>query len=41
MFLHSSLKALDEVDLRTDFDMGQLPLFDGVAANDCLGMCGN
>jgi hypothetical protein len=35
-FVHRSCKPLDEVDLRTDFQMGQLPL----AGIDCEGMCG-
>lgn len=35
-FLHSSLKPLDEVDLRSEEDKGQLTLFD----NECEGMCG-
>ena len=35
-FLHSSLRPLDEVDLRSEEDKGQLTLFD----NECEGMCG-
>jgi hypothetical protein len=42
VFLHRSCKPLREVDFRTDFDKGQLPLFEigGVARDECLGMCG-
>ena len=36
LYLHSSLKPLDEVDLRTEEDKGQFTLFD----NECEGMCG-
>lgn len=36
VFLHRSAVPLDEVDLSTDADHGQLDLF----ANDCEGMCG-
>ena len=36
MFLHRSLKPLDEVDLSTAEDRGQLNLF----LNECEGMCG-
>jgi hypothetical protein len=36
-FLHASLIPLDEVDFRTDLDMGQLELQFG---NECEGMCG-
>lgn len=36
LFLHRSLKPLDEVDLRTDAEKGQPDLF----MNDCEGMCG-
>lgn len=41
-YLHRSCKPLREVDFRTDFDKGQLPLFEigGVARDECLGMCG-
>lgn len=35
-YLHRSLMPLDEVDLSTEEDMGQLDMFDG----DCEGMCG-
>lgn len=35
-FMHSDLKPLDEVDLRTAEDRGQVSLFN----NDCEGMCG-
>lgn len=42
VFLHRSCKPLREVDFRTDFDKGQLPLFEigGVARDECLGICG-
>ena len=36
MFAHRSLVPLDEVDLSTDFDRGQMNLF----GNECEGMCG-
>jgi hypothetical protein len=36
VFLHRSLKPLDEVDLSTAEDNGQLNLFN----NDCTGICG-
>jgi hypothetical protein len=36
LFLHRSLKPLDEVDLSTPEDHGQLNLFN----NECEGMCG-
>lgn len=36
LYLHSSLKPLDEVDLSTDAERGQPDLF----ANECEGMCG-
>ena len=36
MFLHRSLKPLDEVDFRNLEDMGQLNMFE----NECEGMCG-
>lgn len=35
-FMHRSLKPLDEVDFRTDAEIGQADLFN----NDCEGMCG-
>lgn len=35
-FVHRSLKPLEEVDLRTDAEAGQLNLF----LNECGGMCG-
>lgn len=35
-YMHRSLKPLDEVDLRTDAQVGQADLF----MNDCEGMCG-
>jgi hypothetical protein len=35
-YLHSSLIPLDQVDLSTDADRGQLSLF----GNECEGMCG-
>ena len=35
MFLHRSCRPLSEVDLRTDFDKGQLPLWQG----ECDGVC--
>lgn len=35
-FMHSTLKPLDQVDLRTDAEIGQADLFN----NDCEGMCG-
>ena len=37
VFLHSSCKPLDEVDLRTDEEKGQLT-WDFMA--ECEGMCG-
>ena len=36
LYLHSSAKPLDEVDLESQEDKGQLDLFQ----NDCEGMCG-
>lgn len=36
MFMHRSLKPLDQVDMRTDAELGQLDLFQ----NECEGMCG-
>ncbi len=36
VFLHRQCVPLDEVDLRTDYDKGQLPLWE----NECEGMCG-
>jgi hypothetical protein len=41
-YLHRSRQPLREVDFRSDFDKGQLPLFEigGVARDECLGMCG-
>jgi len=35
-YMHTSLKPLDEVDLSTAEERGQLNMFE----NDCLGMCG-
>jgi len=35
-FLHKSLVPLDEVDLSTEQDRGQLDMF----GNECEGMCG-
>lgn len=35
-FLHRSLKPLDQVDFRSDFDKGQLSLWQ----DECEGMCG-
>ena len=35
-FMHRSMKPLDEVDLRSDAELGQGDLF----GNDCEGMCG-
>lgn len=35
-FMHKSLKPLDQVDLRSDAEMGQFDLF----GNECEGMCG-
>lgn len=35
-YLHSSLKPLDQVDLSTDEDRGQLNMFN----NECEGLCG-
>jgi hypothetical protein len=35
-FMHRSMKPLDQVDLRTDEEIGQKDLF----ANDCEGLCG-
>ena len=39
-FLHRSLRPLDEIDFRSDSERGQMQLFDGVAENECTGMCG-
>lgn len=36
LFLHSSLIPLEDVDLRTDIDKGQMSLFD----DECAGICG-
>lgn len=36
VYLHSSMIPLDEVDLSTETDKGQLDLF----TNECEGMCG-
>ena len=36
LFLHRSLKPLDQVDVSTDEDRGQLNMFN----NECEGMCG-
>jgi hypothetical protein len=38
--LHSSMKPLDEVDLRTDEEKGVFNLFDGAFSQECEGMCG-
>lgn len=38
-YLHRSLKPLDEVDFRTDEELGQGDIFDGFAM-ECEGMCG-
>lgn len=35
-FLHRSCKPLDTIDFRSDFERGQLPLWD----DECEGMCG-
>lgn len=35
-YLHRSCKPIDQVDTRSDFDKGQLPLWD----DECEGMCG-
>jgi hypothetical protein len=35
-FAHKSMKPLDEVDLSTDVERGQILLFN----NECEGMCG-
>jgi len=37
LYLHSQVKPLDEVDLRTDQEMGIYTLWD----TECAGMCGN
>lgn len=39
-YLHRSLQPLDEVDLSTAEDRGQLPLFDDGMQEECEGMCG-
>ena len=40
LFLHSSGKPLEEVDLTTDVDRGQLTMFNaGVSGLECEGMC--
>jgi len=36
LYLHSSLKPLEEIDFRSMEDLGQLNMFD----NECEGMCG-
>lgn len=36
VFLHRSCKPLDTIDFRSDFERGQLPLWD----DECEGMCG-
>ena len=36
LYLHQSLRPLDQVDLRTDEERGQLSLF----GNECSGYCG-
>lgn len=38
VFLHRQMVPLDEIDLRTDLERGQLPLFD--MRDECSGMCG-
>ncbi len=38
--LHSSMKPLDEVDLRSDKEKGIFSLFDDGFAQECEGMCG-
>ena len=38
--LHSSMKSLDEVDLRSDQEKGIYSLFDEGFAQECEGMCG-
>lgn len=38
-FLHPSCVPLDEVDLRTDEEMGQMMLWNTIQ-NECAGMCG-
>jgi hypothetical protein len=35
-YLHRSCQPIDQVDTRSDFDKGQLPLWD----DECEGMCG-
>jgi 3'-phosphoadenosine 5'-phosphosulfate sulfotransferase (PAPS reductase)/FAD synthetase len=41
LFLHPSLKPLEDVDLSTDIDRGQMTLFNsGVSGLECEGMCG-
>lgn len=39
-YLHKSLVPLDEVDLTTDEEKGQIPLFDEGMQQECEGMCG-
>ena len=36
LYLHRSMKPLDQVDLRTAEDAGQMSMFD----DECEGMCG-
>lgn len=36
LFLHRSLKPLDQVDFRSDSELGQIDMFN----NECEGMCG-
>lgn len=40
VYLHGSLKPLDEVDLSTHAERGQDDLFAGEFAEECEGMCG-
>jgi hypothetical protein len=39
-YLHRSCKPLDQADLSTPEDHGQLNWLDGIAAGECEGMCG-
>lgn len=39
-YLHSSLQPLDQVDLATAHDRGQLDFFEDGFLNECEGMCG-
>ena len=40
VFLHADRLPLDEVDLRTAEDMGQLSLFGDSFRHECAGICG-